>query len=248
MARELLDSSFRLLKPEPSRATSQVAGFLDMNRAAIPLVVVALLMLAGCADKRAQSGSANTVTRPPSISVNGEPNTIPAGTALEVRTNEAIASSKAEGRTYQGEVATEVIDSQGQVLLPKGAHVELVVLEAKEKSGIKGASLELGMRSVTVGANTYLVVSEEVRETAGLGRNKRTAQTVGGGAALGTLIGAVAGGGGGAVLGGIVGAAAGAAVQVLTQGKEVRVPAESVLRFKLDEPIRLQTQIQTPTP
>jgi hypothetical protein len=98
------------------------------------------------------------------------------------------------------------------------------------------------MRSVTVNGQTYLVVSEEVKETTGLGRNKRTAQTVGGGAALGTLIGAAAGGGKGAVLGGIVGAAAGAAVQVLTQGKEVRIPAESVLRFQLDEPIRLQTR------
>jgi len=204
--------------------------------------VVAALILTGCAERRTQDSSTNTVTRPPAIAVSGAPDTIPAGTALEVRTNEAIVSSNAEGRTYQAEIATEVVDSEKKVLLPKGARVELVVLEAKEKNGVKGASLELGMRSVTVGANTYLVVSEEVRETSGLGRNKRTAQTVGGGAALGTLIGAAAGGGTGAVLGGIVGAAAGAAVQVLTQGKEVRVPAESVLKFKLDEPIRLQTQ------
>lgn len=246
MAGELLDSSFGLLKPERSCFTSHVAGFLDMNRAAIGLMVLALLVVTGCANKRAQGGSTNTVAQPPSIAVNGGPNTIPAGTTLEVRTNEAIVSSNAEGRTYQGEIATEVIDSQSQVLLPKGSHVELVILEAKKKSGVKGAALELGMRSVTVGANTYLVVSEEVRQTGGLGRNKRTAQTVGGGAALGTLIGAVAGGGGGAVLGGIVGAAAGAAVQVLTQGKEIRVPAESMLRFKLDEPIRLQTQSPNP--
>ena len=126
---------------------------------------------------------------------------------------------------------------QGKVLLPRGAKVELVILEAKEKSGVKGASLQLGLRSVTVEGNTYLVISQERKETAGLGTNRRTAQTVGGGAALGTLIGAAAGGGSGAVLGGLIGAAAGAAVQVLTQGKEVRIPAESVLRFRLDEPI-----------
>jgi hypothetical protein len=158
-----------------------------------------------------------------------------------VRTNEAINSTHPEGRTYQGDIATEVVDTQGNVLLPKGSQVELVILEAKEKSGVKGAMLQLGMRSVTVNGNTYLVVSEDVTQTSGLGRNKKTAQNVGIGAALGTLIGAVTGGGKGAAIGGLAGAAAGAAVQILTQGKEVRIPAESVLRFQLDEPIRLQT-------
>ena len=59
---------------------------------------------------------------------------------------------------------------------------------------------------------------------------------VGGGAALGTLIGAVAGGGKGAAIGAAVGAAGGAATQVLTRGKEVQIPAETVLTFRLDQP------------
>ena len=202
--------------------------------------LVAALVLTGCAQDRTRGSAPSTVTRPPAITVSGAPNTIPAGTTLEVRTNESIASSNAEGRTYQADIATEVVDAQGKVLIPKGSQVELVVLEAKEKEGVKGASLQLGMRSVTVNGVTYLVVSEEVKRTSGLGRNEQTAKTVGGGAALGTLIGAAAGGGKGAVLGGLVGAAAGAAVQVMTQGKEVRVPAESVLRFQIDEPIQLQ--------
>lgn len=63
---------------------------------------------------------------------------------------------------------------------------------------------------------------------------------VGGGAALGTLIGAVAGGGKGAAIGAITGAAGGAAIQVLTRGKEVNVPAETVLTFRLDQPWRLE--------
>jgi hypothetical protein len=206
--------------------------------AAIPLV--AAILLSGCAANR--TGTTTTATRPPAITVQGASNTIPAGTTLEVLTNEPIVSSKAEGRTYQAELATEVVDSNGRVLLPRGSQVELIVLEAKEKSGVKGASLALGMRTVTAGGATYLVVSEGVTKTGGLGRNRKTAAMVGGGAALGTLLGAVAGGGKGAVLGGLAGAAAGAAVQVLTQGKEVRVPAESVLRFRMDEPLVLQTR------
>jgi outer membrane lipoprotein SlyB len=237
MAGKLLDSPFGLLKPATSAPTSHVMRAV-MTRIFAAMAAAALL-LTGCADNR---GASNTVTKPPAITVKGSPNTIPAGTTLEVRTNEPINSTHPEGRTYQADIATEVVDTEGKVLLPKGSQVELVILEAKEKSGIKGAALQLGMRSVTVNGQTYLVVSEEVKETTGLGRNKKTAQNVGGGAALGTLIGAAAGGGKGAVLGGIVGAAAGAAVQVLTQGKEVRIPAESVLRFQLDEPIRLQTR------
>ena len=159
-----------------------------------------------------------------------------------MRTNEAIVSTNAEGRTYQGEIATEVVDADKKVLLPRGAQVELVVLggQGEERRQRRGSPARTAERDR--GGQTYLVVSEEVKKTSGLGANRRTAETVGGGAALGTLIGAAAGGGTGAVIGGLVGAAAGAAVQVLTQGKEVRIPAESVLRFQLDEPIRLQTR------
>ena len=209
---------------------------------AIAAAGVFVLLLSGCSGSRTAAGGAPpSPSKPTVITVQGAPNTIPEGTTLEVRTSEEINTKSAEGRTYQGSIATEVIDAQGKVLLPRGAKVELVILEAKEKSGVKGASLQLGLRSVTVEGKTYLVISQERKETAGLGTNRRTAQTVGGGAALGTLIGAAAGGGSGAVLGGLIGAAAGAAVQVLTQGKEVRIPAESVLRFRLDEPIHLET-------
>jgi hypothetical protein len=63
---------------------------------------------------------------------------------------------------------------------------------------------------------------------------------VGGGAVLGTLIGAIAGGGKGAAIGAAAGAGAGAGTQILTRGKSVKVPAETTLRFKLDQPLRLQ--------
>jgi outer membrane lipoprotein SlyB len=72
--------------------------------------------------------------------------------------------------------------------------------------------------------------------------NKRTAEMVGGGAALGTIIGAVAGGGKGAAIGAIAGTAGGAGAQVLLKGKQVRVPAETILKFKLDQPLSFQAQ------
>jgi outer membrane lipoprotein SlyB len=78
------------------------------------------------------------------------------------------------------------------------------------------------------------------KDNRGIGANKRTAEMTGGGALLGTVIGAVAGGGKGAAIGALAGAGAGATAQVLTRGKEVKVPAESMLTFKLDQPLILQ--------
>jgi len=201
--------------------------------------MLAVLTLAGCASSK-QSSTASTPPAPQAIRVTGAPNEIPSGTRLEVRTNELITSTSSEGKTYAGEVATDVVDSSGKLLLPKGAPVELVLMETRQGRGIKGSSVQLGLRSVTVNGSTYQVVSKELNQTTGLGANRRTAEMTGGGAALGTLIGAAAGGSTGAVLGGLAGAAAGALAQGLTQGKELRIAAETVLTFRLDEPLRLQ--------
>lgn len=201
---------------------------------------VSVLTVSACANRRdIPASSSGSAARPPAIRVSGAPNTIPAGTRLDVRTNQAINSSEGEGKAYNAQIETDVIGTDGKVLLPKGSPVELVVMETREKGGVRGAGLRLGMRSVTVGGQTYLVISKEIEQSSGLGKNRRTAETVGGGAALGTVIGAAAGGSRGAVLGGIAGAAAGALAQVLTQGKEVRIPAETVLQFQLDEPVEL---------
>jgi hypothetical protein len=208
-------------------------------------VFAALVLLAGCSRSQQRT---DTVTQPPAIRVAGAADTIPAGTDIEVRTNETISSSSGEGHAYAAQIETDIRGPNDELLIPKGSIVELVILETRNKSGIKGPSLQLGLRSVTVRGNTYLVVSKEVRQSAGLGANQRTAEMVGGGAALGTLIGTATGGAKGAIIGALAGAAAGAAVQVLIQGDEVKIPAETVLRFRLDEPIRLQQAYPPATP
>jgi hypothetical protein len=71
----------------------------------------------------------------------------------------------------------------------------------------------------------------------GFGASKRTAEYTGGGAALGAIIGAIAGDGKGAAIG--AGAGGGALTQMLTKGGSIRVPAESVLSFKLDKPVQI---------
>jgi hypothetical protein len=103
-------------------------------------------------------------------------------------------------------------------------------------------NVELVIRSIDIHGHKYNVVSDIAQRKAserGLGVNRRTAETVGGGALLGTLVGAIAGVGTGAAVGAVAGTAGGAAVQVLTKGDRVHVPAETLLTFQLDRPIRL---------
>jgi hypothetical protein len=100
----------------------------------------------------------------------------------------------------------------------------------------------LDLQSITIDGRRYLINAADVaiESGTGIGNNRRTAQTVGAGAALGTVIGAIAGGGKGAAIGVVLGGAGGAAAQVLTRGHDVQVPAETVLTFRLDKAVTLQ--------
>ena len=172
--------------------------------------------------------------------------TLPAGTDISVLTDANIDSQSAsQGQLFPAEVAQDVVDSSGNVVIPKGSQAELAIRNVNSSGTVTGSNdLALGLNSVRVGGNTYRVSTEDVQQqgNAGIGKNKRTGEYVGGGAVLGTLIGAIAGGGKGAAIGAIAGAGAGAGAQVLTRGKAVKVPAETTLSFELDQPLHLQPE------
>ncbi len=202
-------------------------------------MVLCAAMLAGCAERAARRTPVAGGPLPTTVS--GPPGMIPAGTVFEIRTNEAIKSdSAAVGRTYQAEMARDLTAQRGEVLIPMGSPVQLIVLNVSEGGRISEDKIELGLRSITVNGKEYAISTGSLGRSEGIGANQRTAEMVGGGALLGTLIGASAGGGKGAAIGAAAGAAAGAAVQVLTRGKEVRIPAESVLTFRLNQPLQLE--------
>jgi outer membrane lipoprotein SlyB len=96
--------------------------------------------------------------------------------------------------------------------------------------------MALDIQSITVDGRRYVIRTSDLtlESVSGIDKNKRTAKTIGGGAALGSVTGAIAGGGKGAAIGVLVGAAGGAGAQVLTRERDVRVPAETVLEFRLD--------------
>ena len=170
--------------------------------------------------------------------------TIANGTEIAVRTNEAIDSKTATvGQKFSALIDQDVGDSSGSVAIPKGSAAELVIRKATGGSMTTSSDLVLDLESVTLAANRYVVSTSDLEQTGrqGLGANTRTAEMVGGGAALGTLIGAIAGKGKGAAIGAAIGAAGGAGAQVLTKGKEISVPAETILKFKLDKDLALSS-------
>jgi hypothetical protein len=163
--------------------------------------------------------------------------TIGSGTSVTVRTNEKIDAKKSDGRVFSGSVDQDVTDTNGSVMLPRGSSAELVVRQGSNRE------LSLDLESVTVNGQRYAVTAEESQLSDGqkdsIGANKRTGEYVGGGAAIGAIIGAIAGGGKGAAIGAGVGAGAGAGTQVLTRGKAVKIPAESLLTFRLEQPLQM---------
>jgi len=168
---------------------------------------------------------------------------LPVGTQVSVRTEDTIDSATvAEGQTYAAEAADNVLDANGDVVIPRGSNAQIVIRSASKGGRFHGASdLVLDLRSISVEGKEYLISTSDVRQSGkqGLGANKRTAEYTGGGAALGAIIGAIAGGGKGAAIGAGAGAGGGALTQILTKGGAIRVPAETVLTFQLDKPVQI---------
>src|SRR5215472_13361655 len=165
-----------------------------------------------------------------------------AGTELPVRTEETIDSGRAaEGQTFAAEIATDVRDADGVILIPRGANAQIVIKSASRGGKIRGASdLVLDLKSVSVEGQQYFLNTSDIEEKghAGVGKNKRTGEFAGGGAAIGAIIGAIAGGGKGAAIGAGAGAGAGALGEIVTKGR-IKVPAETVLTFKLESALRV---------
>src|SRR5712692_5596331 len=162
--------------------------------------------------------------------------TIPAGQSILVRMIDGVDSSKNHvGDIFHASLETD-LTVNGALVARKGTDVYGRLAEAKEAGHIAGSSeLQLELTRMVIDGRDYPVVSSDYT-LQGKGRGKNTAEKVGGGAAIGAIIGAIAGGGKGAAIGAGVGAGAGGAVQVLTRGQQVKVPSETLLEFRLQQP------------
>jgi septal ring-binding cell division protein DamX len=167
------------------------------------------------------------------------PVVIPAGTVITVRLGQAVGSKISNtGDSFSATLA-QPVSVDGKTVIPTGAPATGTVTNAKPLGRFKGgAALALRLDSITVGGVNHSVKSTAVAEAA-TGKGKRTATMIGGGAGLGALIGGLAGGGKGAAIGAIAGAGAGTAGTAFTGNKDIVLPAETALRFKLTSPVNL---------
>jgi hypothetical protein len=190
----------------------------------------------------AQSSAALTPA-PPVREVTTKTYELPAGSEISVRTNETIDSeTAAEGQTFDAQVTRDAKDANGDIVIPRGSRASIVIKSASKGGRFRGASdLVLDLQSVNINGKHYTVQTSDLSKQgkSGVGANKRTATYTGGGAALGAIIGAIAGGGKGAAIGAGAGAGAGALTQVLTKGRAIKVPVESVLTFNLDKSLKV---------
>jgi hypothetical protein len=172
--------------------------------------------------------------------------TLPAATTIAVRNSDTIRAGVAQaGQTFPGVIVRDVIGTDGGVAIPKGSNAMLVVRASRGQGKVKGQSeIVIDLASVDVGGAHYDLETTDIARKGkqGMGKNRRSAKFMGGGAILGTVIGAVAGGGVGAAIGAASGTAAGAGLQAVTRGKAVRIPAETILSFRLEEPVDILLQ------
>jgi hypothetical protein len=199
---------------------------------------VVIFLVAFCCFLAASAQQANTGTNQQgpqtSTAANQQTSTgaIPAGTEIKVRADQQItADTKNVGQSYPGTVTQAVVDSSGNILIPKGARAQLKTIASGSKVAVDLASVTVNGKKYNIEANPY--------KTGSVGANKTTAKYAGGGALAGLLIGAIAGGGKGAAIGTLAGGAAGAGAQVLTAGKSINIPAETVLTFKTAQELQL---------
>jgi hypothetical protein len=170
---------------------------------------------------------------------------VPANTSLIIRMIDGVDSKV----NRAGEIFHASLDAplmvDDHVIVPQGADVYVRLSAASSAGHMTGKSelhlellqLEFQGRSYPLASSTY--------SAAGSSRGKNTAAKVGGGAAVGAIIGAIAGGGGGAAIGAGVGAGSGAVWNGVTRGQQIRIPAETMLEFQLEQPVNITVRPRT---
>ena len=224
------------------------------------LLFVASLAFTACSNQQAPEPTRRTETQPAAKSekssqaeeksggllknILGGPEvlTVPAGTALPVRLSQSLSTERnTAGDKFEAALDRD-LTVDGKVVAPSGSAVRGTVTEAKRSGKVKGrAEMSLTLTSLVTGGKTYPVRTNSWFNRAPATK-KKDAAWIGGGAGAGALIGAIAGGKKGAAIGAAVGGGAGTTEVLLTRGKEVRLPGETRLTFRLQEGIQLPVQ------
>ena len=221
------------------------------------LIIGVLLAFGGCNKSNPNSNSGNTGGAPaanapaannaqsqPAPPPAPPPVVIPAGTLLTVTIDQTVSSkTNNNGDPFAASLAAP-ISVDGVTVLPTGTRAKGTVVQAESAGRVKGgAVLALTLDSLTVNGQPYSIQTSEFEETI-KGRGKRTAIGAGGGAAFGLIVGGLAGGGKGAAIGALAGGGAGTAGTAFTGKRDITIPAETRLHFKLTAPLTVQPPTQ----
>jgi hypothetical protein len=164
---------------------------------------------------------------------------IPVDTEIRVRMIDPVNSDTAYlGQMFKASLDEPVVVN-GQTVIPRGADVMTKLVQAQQSGKIQGRTvLTLALSTVVINGRPVDVTSTDVR-TESKSRGARSGEVIGGTAAVGAIIGAIAGGGKGAAIGAGSGAALGTGAEVFTSGQKVRIPSETRLTFRLQSPVQL---------
>ncbi|MGH9678706.1 MAG: hypothetical protein ACRD4Y_02020 [Candidatus Acidiferrales bacterium] len=167
---------------------------------------------------------------------------VDAGTEIVVTADQSVSSKTSNSGDHFDVSVAEPVVVGNKVVIPKGSTGTGTVTDAKSAGKFKGnAEISVTLSSLNINGEDYEVRTSEVTE-ASKGRGKRTAVGAGGGAVVGALIGALAGGGKGAAIGAGAGAGAGTAGAAFTGKRDITIPAERRLTFRLDDPLEVKQQ------
>jgi hypothetical protein len=180
------------------------------------------------------------VTRPANPVPVSRSMTLPADTTIAMRITQTLDSATTQqGETFSGVLASDIV-SDGITVLPQGTPVSGRVVAVQEAAHFKGNSL-LTIELTSIDRHgEHLPITTDSYSKEGNGRGKNTAEKIGGGAAVGAILGGIFGGGKGAAIGAAAGGGAGTAVQGATRGKQVQIPSETLVRFRLASPVTVR--------
>jgi len=167
---------------------------------------------------------------------------LPVGTELRVRLDEDLGSKISQpGDSFTATVADDVRVGD-QVVIAKGARADGTVVDAKPLGRFAGgAVLQVRLDRVHTQWGSYPVATGSI-DRVEKGKGKRSTALIGGGAGFGALIGGLAGGGKGAAIGALAGGGAGTAGSAFTGNKQIVLPAETLLTFKLEHEVHITEQ------
>jgi len=222
-------------------ASGQAAPAAGGQAGSAPAAPVANSSTASAAAPDSSSQQASSVPAPPPppavIS-------LPEGTEIQVRLDSDLGSAISHaGDAFTATVAHDVT-VDGRTVIPREARAEGVVIDAKPLGHFKGgALLSVRLERVSTRWGSYPVETSSISR-AEKGKGKRTGLFAGGGAAFGALIGGLAGGGKGAAIGALAGGGAGTAGGAMTGNKQIMLPAETLLTFRLEHSVHITEQRQ----